>query len=217
MKQMSKKMQGFLDVGIMAIIRIDSKKDINPTIDAMLWGGINHIEISLVTPNAIDAIADIHDEYGNDIMIGAGTVLDTPSARLAILAGADFIVSPTVCPEVITMTKRYGRLCFSGGFTPTEVLLAWETGSDAVKLFPAMPTGPSYLKAVNAPMKQIPLVAVGGVTTDNLAEWFIAGAVGVASASNLADPKLIKNGEFDKIKASASEWVRIAKEAREIS
>ena len=217
MKQMSKTLQRFFDVGVMAIVRIDSKENINPTVEALLRGGIDHIEISLVTPNAVDYIARIHDEYGADILIGAGTVLDTPSARLAILAGADFIVSPTVCPEVITLTKRYGRLSFSGGFTPTEILLSWEAGSDAVKLFPAMPAGPEYLKAVNAPMKQIPLVAVGGVSTDNLADWFAAGAVGVAAASKLADPKLVKNGEFEKITATASEWVRIAKEAREIS
>ena len=144
-------------------------------------------------------------------------MLDTPSARLAILAGADFIVSPTVCPEVITLTRRYGRLSFSGGFTPTECLLAWESGSDAVKLFPAMPAGPDYLKAVNAPMKHIPLVAVGGVSADNLAEWFKAGAVGVAGASNLVDPELVKKGDFEKITTAASEWLKIAKEARGMS
>ncbi len=217
MKHMSEKLQHFFDVGVMAIVRIDSQEDINPTIEALLKGGIDIIEVSLVTPHAVDYISRIHDEYGEDILIGAGTVLDPPSARLAILAGADFIVSPTVCPEVITMTKRYGRLSFSGGFTPTECLLAWESGSDAVKLFPAMPAGPEYLKAVNAPMKQIPLVAVGGVSADNLAEWFVAGAVGVAAASNLVDPELVKKGEFEMITSTASEWLRIAREARELS
>ena len=217
MKYMNEKLQRFFDIGVMAIIRIDSRDDVNPTIEALFRGGINIIEISLVTPHAVDYISKIHDEYGEDVLIGAGTVLDTPSARLAILAGADFIVSPTVCPEVITLTKRYGRLSFSGGFTPTECLLAWESGSDAVKLFPAMPAGPGYLKAVNAPMKHIPLVAVGGVSVDNLAEWFKAGAVGVAGASNLVDPELVKKGEFEKITTAASEWLKIAREARGMS
>ena len=217
MKYMNEKLQRFFDIGVMAIIRIDSRDDVNPTIEALFRGGINIIEISLVTPHAVDYISKIHDEYGEDVLIGAGTVLDTPSARLAILAGADFIVSPTVCPEVITLTKRYGRLSFSGGFTPTECLLAWESGSDAVKLFPAMPAGPGYLKAINAPMKHIPLVAVGGVSVDNLAEWFKAGAVGVAGASNLVDPELVKKGEFEKITTAASEWLKIAREARGMS
>lgn len=214
MKHMTEKMQRFLDVGVMAIVRIDSQLDVNPTIEALLKGGIDIIEISLVTPHAVDYITKIHDEYGEDVLVGAGTVLDPPSARLAILAGADFIVSPTVCPEVITLTRRYGKLSFSGGFTPTECLLAWESGSDAVKLFPAMPAGPDYLKAVNAPMKQIPLVAVGGVMADNLAKWFKAGAVGVAGASNLVNPELVKLGEFEKITKTAAEWLRIAQEAR---
>jgi 2-dehydro-3-deoxyphosphogluconate aldolase/(4S)-4-hydroxy-2-oxoglutarate aldolase len=217
MRRLPEKLQRFFDVGVMAIVRIDSQDDIPPTIDALLNGGLDVIEISLVTPHAVDYICRIHDAYGDDVMIGAGTVLDTPSARAAILAGADFVVSPTVCPEVIRLTRRYGRLSFAGGFTPTECLRAWDAGSDAVKLFPAMPAGPSYLKAVNAPMKQIPLVAVGGVSADNLADWFTAGAVGVAAASNLVNPELIKEGQFDEITRRAAEWLRIAREARGLS
>jgi 2-dehydro-3-deoxyphosphogluconate aldolase/(4S)-4-hydroxy-2-oxoglutarate aldolase len=209
------KLQHFFDVGVMAIVRIDAQEDIDPTIGALLEGGADIIEISLVTPHAVDYIGKIHDHYGDQIMIGAGTVLDEPSARAAILAGADFIVSPTVCPEVIRITKRYGKLSFAGGFTPTECLLAWDSGSDAVKLFPAMPAGPSYLKAVNAPMKQIPLVAVGGVNADNLADWFKAGAKGVAGASNLVNPRLVKEGKFKEITTTVSAWLKIAREARQ--
>lgn len=210
-----RKIQQFFDTGVMAIVRIDSEEWITPTLDALLSAGLNIIEISLVTPHAVEYIEKIHDEYADQILIGAGTVLDEPSARSAILAGADFIVSPTVCPEVIRITKRYGKLSFAGGFTPTECLLAWDSGSDAVKLFPAMPAGPEYLKAVNAPVKQIPLVAVGGVTADNLASWFDAGAVGVAGASNLVSPKLVEEGRFSEITATAKEWLRIAREAKD--
>jgi 2-dehydro-3-deoxyphosphogluconate aldolase/(4S)-4-hydroxy-2-oxoglutarate aldolase len=217
MKATIEKLQHFFTVGVMAIVRIDSKNDINPTIEALLEAGVDIIEISLVTPHAVEYIEKIHDEYGEQVMIGAGTVLDPPSARSAILAGADFVVSPTVNPEVIRLTKRYGKLSFAGGFTPTECLLAYDSGSDAVKLFPAMPAGPSYLKAVNAPMKQIPLVAVGGVTADNLVDWFKAGARGVAGASNLVNPEFVQAGQFKKITETAEKWLKIAKEAREIS
>lgn len=208
------KLQHFFNVGVMAIVRIDSPDDVEPTIEALADGGLDVIEISLVTPHAVDYIARVHDQFGEDIMIGAGTVLDAASARAAILAGADFVVSPTVRPEVITISRRYGKLNFAGGYTPTECLLAWESGSDAVKLFPAMPSGPAYLKAVNAPMKQIPLVAVGGVTLENLASWFEVGAVGVAAASNLANPELVEAGRFDEITKTARAWLETAREAR---
>lgn len=209
-----KKLQQFFETGVMAIMRIDWEDKIDPTLEALLAGGLNIIEISLVTPHAVEYIGRIHDQYGEQVIIGAGTVLDEPSARSAILAGADFIVSPIVQPDVIRITKRYGRLCFTGGYSPTEILLAWESGSDAVKLFPAMPAGPAYLRAVNAPMKQIPLVAVGGVSVDNLASWFEAGAVGVAGASNLVNPTVVKESRFDEITKTAKEWLRIAKKAR---
>ncbi len=214
MGNMADKLQHFFDVGIMAIVRIDSADDVQPTVDALAQGGIDIIEISLVTPNAIEYIATIHKTFGDAVMIGAGTVLDAASARAAILAGADFIVSPAVNPETITMTRRYGKLSFAGAYTPTECLLAWQTGSDAVKLFPAMPAGPAYLKAIRAPLPQLPLVAVGGVELDNLASWFEAGAAGVAGATNLANPALVKAGRFDEITRTAEAWLSVAREAR---
>jgi len=214
MRSLQEKLRHFFDVGVMAIVRIDSADAVEPTIDALAQGGVDVIEISLVTPHAVDYIARIHERFGDAVMIGAGTVLDEPSARAAILAGADFIVSPVLRTEVIALTRRYGRLSFPGAYTPSEVLLAWESGGDAVKLFPAMPSGPEYLKAVNAPMKQIPLVAVGGVTLENLPGWFKAGAVGVAGATNLANPELVRAGRFDEITRTAAAWVRAAQEAR---
>lgn len=214
MTKMLTRLQHFFDVGVMAIIRIDAPEDVDPTIEALVKGGINIIEISLVTPHAVDYIAKVHDQFGDDLMIGAGTVLDAPSARAAILAGADFVVSPVVKPKVIRMTRRYGKLSFVGGFTPTECLLAWESGADVVKLFPAMPAGPAYLKAVRAPMKQLPLVAVGGVTLENIHTWFEAGAVGVAGASNLANPGLVKTGRFEEIAKTARTWLNAARKAR---
>lgn len=204
----------FTKSGVMAIIRIDSPKDVEPSVEALLKGGIEFIEISLVTPCAIEYIALIHEKFGSSVKIGAGTVLDSESARAAILAGADFVVSPTTRVETIMMAKRYGKTCFTGAFTPTESLLAWESGADAVKVFPAMPAGPEYLKAIHAPLKQIPLVAVGGVTLENLPAFIKAGACGVAGASNLANPRLIADGLFDEITKISSDWIKAVQEAR---
>lgn len=208
-------LQRFIQSGVMAIIRIDSPKDVVPTVEALANGGIEFIEISLVTPHAIEYIAKVHDQFGNSVLIGAGTVLDSESARAAILAGADFIVSPTLRMDTILITRRYGKLSFTGAFTPTECLLAYESGANAVKVFPAMPSGPEYIKAIHAPLPQIPLVAVGGITLENLPAFFKAGVCGVAGASSLADPKLIANGSFEAITQISARWLKSAREARE--
>lgn len=207
-------MQRFTQSGVMAIIRIDSPKDVVPTVEALAKGGIEFIEISLVTPRAIDYIAMVHKQFGNSVMIGAGTVLDSESARIAILAGADFIVSPTLRVETILATRRYGKLSFAGAFTPTECLLAWESGADAVKVFPSMPAGPDYIKAIHAPLPQIPLVAVGGITVANLPAFFQAGVCGVAGATSLADPRLIAKGSFQEITQISARWLETARESR---
>ena len=206
--------QKFIQSGVMAIIRIDSPKDVIPTVEALANGGVEFIEISLVTPHAVEYIAKVHEQFGSSVMIGAGTVLDSESARAAILAGADFIVSPATRVETIITTRRYGKPSFSGAFTPTECLLAWESGADAVKVFPAMPAGPEYIKAIHAPLPQIPLVAVGGVTLENMPAFFKAGVCGVAGASSLANPKLIADGSFGEITRISANWMKVARESR---
>jgi 2-dehydro-3-deoxyphosphogluconate aldolase/(4S)-4-hydroxy-2-oxoglutarate aldolase len=214
MNDLTLDIQRFMQSGVMAIIRIDSPKDVLPTVDALANGGIEFIEISLVTPHALEYITKVHDQFGSSIKIGAGTALDSESARAAILAGADFVVSPTVQAKTINTTRRYGKPCFTGAFTPTECLLAWESGADAVKVFPAMPAGPEYIKAIHAPLPQIPLVAVGGVTLENLPAFFKAGVCGVAGASSLANPKLIAQGSFKEITRISANWLEAAGEAR---
>jgi 2-dehydro-3-deoxyphosphogluconate aldolase/(4S)-4-hydroxy-2-oxoglutarate aldolase len=213
MKQLSSCVQRFMQSGVMAIIRIDSSKDVVPAIEALAKGGIEFIEISLITPHAVEHIARAHEVLGSSVMIGAGTVLDSDAAVAAVLAGADFIVSPNTRPETIRTARRYGKASFAGAFTPTECLLAWESGADAVKIFPALPAGPEHLKAIHAPLPQIPLVAVGGVTLENLPAFIKAGACGVAGASSLADPKLISAGAFTEITKISKQWVEAAREA----
>ncbi len=204
----------FFQSGVMAIIRIDSPNAVIPTVEALARGGIEFIEISLMTPHAVEYIAKVHDELRDSVMIGAGTVLDSESARTAILAGADFIVSPTTAVGTIVTARRYGKPAFSGAYSPTECLLAWESGAEAVKVFPAMPAGPEYIKAIHAPLPQIPLVAVGGITLENMPAFFKAGVCGVAVASALANPQLIAEGKFGEITAASAKWMETARQAR---
>ncbi len=214
MQALSTVMERFFQSGVMAIIRIDSPEAVIPTVESLAKGGIEFIEISLVTPHAVEYIAQVHDQFRNSVLIGAGTVLDAESARAAILAGADFIVSPTTRVETIVTARRYAKPMFSGGYSPTECLLAWESGADAVKIFPAMPAGPEYIKAIHAPLPQIPLVAVGGVTLENIPDFFKAGVRGVAVASALANPKLISEGKFSEITAASARWMETVRQAR---
>jgi len=214
MKSLLSIMDKFFQSGIMAIIRIDSPEAVIPTVEALAKGGIEFIEISLVTPHAVEQIARVHDELRDSVMIGAGTVLDGESARSAILAGADFIVTPITRVETIVTARRYGRPVFSGGYSPTECLLAWESGADAVKVFPAMPAGPEYIKAIHAPLPQIPLVAVGGITLENISAFFKAGVRGVAVASALANPKLIAERKFLEITAASAKWMETVRQVR---
>jgi 2-dehydro-3-deoxyphosphogluconate aldolase / (4S)-4-hydroxy-2-oxoglutarate aldolase len=214
MHNMKLTMQRFIDSGVMAIIRIDSARDVIPTVEALIKGAIEFIEISLVTPHAVEYIEKVHEQFGSSVMIGAGTVLDSESARASILAGADFIVSPSTRVETIATAKRYGKTCFSGAYTPTECLLAYESGADAVKVFPAMPAGPEYLKAIHAPLPQIPLVAVGGITLENLPAFFKAGVCGVAGASSLVNPQLIADGKFDEITRISAKWIEAVRTLR---
>jgi 2-dehydro-3-deoxyphosphogluconate aldolase/(4S)-4-hydroxy-2-oxoglutarate aldolase len=214
MHKSSLNVQKFIESGILAIIRIDRPDDVMPTVEALANGGIEFIEISLVTPHAIDYIAQVHEQFGDAVRIGAGTVLDSESARSAILAGADFVVSPNTSVETISMARRYGKLIFSGAFTPTECLLAWESGADFVKVFPANPAGPEYIKAIHAPLPQIPLVPVGGITLENLPGFIKSGACGVAAATSLVNPKLIAEGSFEEITRSCSIWLKTIREVR---
>lgn len=214
MYSLASMMQRFFESGVMAIIRIDSPKAVVPTVEALAKGGIEFIEISLVTPHAVEYIAKVRDEFGASISVGAGTVLDGESARTAILAGADFIVSPITRVETILTARRYGKPSFAGAFTPTECLLAWESGADAVKVFPAMPAGPEHIKAMHAPLPQIPLVAVGGVSLENLPAFFNAGVCGVAVASALANPRLIADGQFAEITKTSARWMEVAHQSR---
>lgn len=192
--------------GVMAIVRLRTPAELLPVARAIKAGGIDVIEFTVTTPGALEVIETCSREFGDDIVIGAGTVLDPETARAAILAGARFVVSPNTRQETIVACRRYGVASLPGAMTPNEILEAWELGGDLVKVFPATALGPRYIKDVLAPLPQIPLVPVGGVDVGNAADFIRAGAVAIAVGSNLVDAETVAQGNYDQLTERAAEF-----------
>lgn len=185
--------------GIISIIRAESSAQLLQVASALKEGGIKIIEVTMTTPDAIEVIKEISGRLKEEILIGVGTVLDPETARSAILAGAEFIVCPTLNKEVITLAHRYSKVVIPGAFTPTEILTAWEVGADLVKVFPAGVGGPSYIKSLKGPLPQIPLVPTGGVSFDNVASFIQAGAFAVGVGSSLVKKEFLKERNFEEL------------------
>lgn len=174
---------------IVAIVRTETGADAEEIGDAVIGGGLDVLEVALTTPGALIAIERLSVRHPN-ALIGAGTVLDAPSARQAVLAGARFLVSPSLSAEVIATAHRYGAVALPGVQTPTEIVSALEAGADMVKLFPADEHRPGYLRAIRAALPQAPMVPTGGIDASNAAEWLRAGAVAVGVGGALTrDPE----------------------------
>src|SRR3972149_6283376 len=203
-----------LDEKIVAIVRLDSGEQLVRVAEALNAGGISVIEFTCATPGALDMVKEASAHFGGEVLIGAGTVLDPETARAAILAGAEFIVNPTINLETIEMCKRYGRPIIAGAMTPTEMLTIWEAGADLVKVFPASAIGgDDYIKAVLAPLPQLRLVPTGGVGADNAAQYLKAGAVVVAVGGSLVDKKAVARGDWTAITAEAQRLVSAVRNA----
>jgi 2-dehydro-3-deoxyphosphogluconate aldolase/(4S)-4-hydroxy-2-oxoglutarate aldolase len=185
--------------GVVAIMRARSPDQLLAAADAIKTGGVNAIEVTMTTPGALDIVGQAVARYGTDVLFGVGSVLDPESARAAILAGAQFVVCPTLNVKTIELCRRYSVPIMPGAYTPTEILTAWEAGADIVKVFPASVGGPAYIKAVKAPLPHIKLVPVGGVDLDTTADFIRAGCEIVAVGSALVNDKLLEAGEFDTI------------------
>ncbi|MDR3690324.1 MAG: bifunctional 4-hydroxy-2-oxoglutarate aldolase/2-dehydro-3-deoxy-phosphogluconate aldolase [Fimbriimonas sp.] len=171
-------------------------------VDALLEGGIAIVEVTMTVPNAIEAIREVAKRHPNDVLIGAGTVLDADTARVCVEAGARFIVSPVVDLPTISYCVEAGVVVAPGALTPTEILSAWRAGSDIVKVFPCDAVGgPAYLKAIRAPLPHIPLMPTGGVTLENVTDFLRAGAVAVGVGGNLVDTKLSREDLVSRAKA----------------
>lgn len=181
--------------GVVAVIRGATEENINEIGSALLAGGLKVIEVTAETPNIVAILEKVSKEYGEEMLIGAGTVLDPETARMMLLAGARFIVSPTLNIETIKMTKRYGAISIPGALTPTEILTAYENGADVVKVFPGNAFGPNYIKNIHGPLPHIPLMITGGIDTANMADYFLSGAVAVGIGSNLVNSKKLKTSE----------------------
>jgi 2-dehydro-3-deoxyphosphogluconate aldolase / (4S)-4-hydroxy-2-oxoglutarate aldolase len=207
-------LQRVLDTGIVAILRAPSSEQLTNVARALFEGGIDVIEVTFTVPGALEILAAVKKELGNRVLLGAGTVLDPETARAALLAGAEFLVSPALDPDVIRLCNRYDKLVMPGAFTPTEILAAWEAGAGIVKVFPSDAVGPSYLKALKGPFPQIRLMPTGGVNLQTLPEFIKAGACAVGVGSSLVEPQAIREGKFERLRDLAGQYLQAVKLAR---
>jgi 2-dehydro-3-deoxyphosphogluconate aldolase/(4S)-4-hydroxy-2-oxoglutarate aldolase len=206
--------QKLIDHKIIAIIRgVDSERIVN-TVGALLKGGIKAVEVTFNQQDAMKMLDTlkclklIKEAYGDQVYLGAGTVLTTDQVISAVDAGAEYIISPNVDVQVIQKTKELGKLSLPGAFTPSEIVTAYHAGADIIKLFPAGNLGISYIKALLAPLSHIPIFAVGGVNVENANEFIKAGAQGVGVGGSLVDNKAIYSGEYSKITHMAQAYVQ---------
>jgi len=194
------------ETGIVAIMRASSPDQLLAAADAIKAGGVNAIEVTMTTPGALKVIEQATSKYGEQVIFGVGSVLDPETARAAILAGARFVVCPTLKLSTIEMCHRYDIPVVPGAYTPTEILTAWEAGADMVKVFPSSVGGPAYIKAIKGPLPQVRLVPVGGVDLDTTADFIRAGAEVVGVGGSLINQKNLAAGEFDSITKNARRY-----------
>jgi len=199
---------------IVAVIRAPSGELLADVAEALLAGGVEVMEVTFTVPGAARVLEQVADRLGGRILLGAGTVLDSETARIAILSGAQFIVSPTTDIDVVRLCQRYDKLVLPGALTPTEVVTAWQAGADIVKIFPSDLTGPKYLKALRGPLPQVRLMPTGGVNLDTAADFLRAGACALGIGGSLVEAEAIKAGNMERIRSLARQYVQIVEEMR---
>lgn len=200
--------------GIIAVVRAQKPEQVLPLSEALIAGGVIAIEITMTTPNAIDAIREASQKLGSRALIGVGTVLDVNTCRAAIDAGAEFVVSPICRLELLPVAAAANRPVMLGSYTPTEAQLAHEAGSDFIKIFPADTLGPGYIKALRAPLPHLRIVPTGGVDASNVGEWFKAGCAAVGAGSSLVSTKILQDAAWGELTKRAVEFVKAAVEAK---
>ena len=203
-----------LNPGVVAVIRADSSEQLLDTCRALAAGGVTAMEITMTTPNAIDVIKAVTGALGDQILMGVGTVLDDITARLAILAGAEYVVTPVMRPDVIALCRRYSKPIVCGAVTPTEALNAHEAGADFVKLFPADTLGPTYIKALKAPLPQLQIIPTGGVTTKTAGDFIRAGCAAVAAGSSLVSKDVLAKKDWAALSETSRQFVEAVAAAR---
>ncbi|MFC4543484.1 bifunctional 4-hydroxy-2-oxoglutarate aldolase/2-dehydro-3-deoxy-phosphogluconate aldolase [Halosolutus amylolyticus] len=201
--------------GVIAVMRGIDSDDVAPVARAVHEAGVGGLEITADEPHASDKIAAIDRELaGTDAIVGAGTVLDAASAQSVIDAGAEFVVSPHTSPEVVGTCNRHGVLAAPGVMTPTEAVTAMEAGADVLKMFPASTVGPGHIGALTGPLGDVDVIPTGGVSPDNVADFFDAGAVAVGAGGAILDDEAIANGDMDGVRETAAEFVAAVEDAR---
>lgn len=208
-------LSSIIDIGVVPVVRTSTADAAVRSIEAIYRGGIRAAEITMTVPGAIRALERVADQFGDQIVLGAGTVLDPETARVCMLAGAQFFVTPSLRLSTIEMVKRYSKVILPGALTPTEVLTAWEAGADAVKVFPCGNMGGAkYIKALKGPFPQIEMVPTGGVNLDTTIDFLQAGACAVAVGGELIDAKTIQEGNYQIFEDRARQYLAKVREAR---
>ncbi|MGD0236396.1 MAG: bifunctional 2-keto-4-hydroxyglutarate aldolase/2-keto-3-deoxy-6-phosphogluconate aldolase [Syntrophorhabdales bacterium] len=206
-------LQKIVEVGLVAVIRAESAEQAKKITDACIQGGVAAIEMTFTVPGAVDVIRELAGAYhSGEIIIGAGTVLDPETARLAILAGAQYVVSPSLNTGTVKLCNRYQVACMPGAGSTREIVEAMEAGADIVKVFPGETLGPNFIKAVRAPLPQALLMPTGGVSIDNVGDWIKAGCVAVGVGGNLTAGA--KKGDYASITALAKQFIARIRDAR---
>src|SRR5437763_3936171 len=200
-----------LDCGIVAVVRAESGDLLAQVVRALAEGGVTAAEITFTVPDAVEVIRTVRREVGDAVCLGAGTVLDPETARAALLAGAEYIVAPSLNVEVIRLCRRYDKVVMPGAFTPTEVVAAWEAGADVVKIFPADVGGPAYLKALRGPLPQVRLMPTGGVDLNTAEAFLKAGACCLGVGGSLVEPKAVAGSDFGRIRDLARQFAAIVR------
>jgi len=203
-----------LECGIVAVVRSQDSQQLVEVVHALADGGVTVAEITMTVPGALDVMREVRKSLGDRVLLGAGTILDPETARAALLAGAEYIVSPTLNLDVIKLCQRYDKLVMPGAFTPTEILAAWEAGADIVKVFPAEVVGPAFFKAMRGPLPQIRLMPTGGVDLTTAAAFLKAGACCLGVGSQLVEPEAVAKRDFGRIRDLAKQYAAIVQQTR---
>ena len=203
------------ELAVVPIIRTSSADSALAAVEAILEGGINCVEITMTVPKAVQVIEKVANAHGTKVLVGAGTVLDPETARVCQLAGAQFLVTPSLNLRTIELAKRYSLPVFPGALTPTEIVTAWEAGADGVKVFPCSAVGGAkYIRALKAPFPQVELIPTGGVNLETIADFLAAGSTAVGVGGELVDAKSIETRNFDVVTARARQFREIVQKVR---
>ncbi len=202
------------DPGIIAVVRAQSASQVLPLSEALIAGGVNVIEVTMTTPNALAAIREASEKLGDRALIGVGTVLDADTARAAIAAGAEFVVTPICRTELVAIAHAADRPIMLGAYTPTEAQLAHEAGADFIKIFPADTLGAGYIKSLRAPLPHLRIVPTGGVDVGNVADFLKAGCAALGVGSSLVSAKILQAADWPELTRRASAFVAATRHAR---